>query len=167
MWVWVLLALLGLWVLQRPNPTRIYVNKDSPVNRVLEGVSVLKQTCTPPFWLSHGVLQTIFITILNRINLVPRWGMFMKHPVKFSRELLSVSAPLNDPHLLPGILALDWIECSKPQDAPILLILPGLTGHTFSLYVQVFAEYFARPESPFRVVVVNYRGSGGVDLIVS
>jgi len=91
----------------------------------------------------------------------------MKHPVKFSRELLSVSAPLNDPHLLPGILALDWIECSKPQDAPILLILPGLTGHTFSLYVQVFAEYFARPESPFRVVVVNYRGSGGVDLIVS
>ena len=68
---------------------------------------------------------------------------------------LSYSLRLTD----GGCVSLHWVDTSNVQDAPIVLVLHGLTGGSHSKYTTNFAHYMAnvisknRPEKPWRVVV--------------
>ena len=68
-----------------------------------------------------------------------------------------------------GVLALDWAANLPPQcdkhDAPVLLFLSGITGSSSDNYVK-YCMLDGMLQG-YRPVVMNYRGSGGVNLTVS
>jgi predicted alpha/beta-fold hydrolase len=63
-----------------------------------------------------------------------------------------------------GQVALDWLEDGCPANAPIIIILPGLTGHSQSQYIRCLV--LAANCIKLRAVVFNYRGLGGISLKV-
>lgn len=64
-----------------------------------------------------------------------------------------------------GEVGLDWKipEGDIPDNAPICLFLPGLTGDSQSEYIKSFVN-IARWKLNARCVVFNFRGRGGQDL---
>jgi predicted alpha/beta-fold hydrolase len=83
-------------------------------------------------------------TILTQI----RWNV----PLIYKRELV---------HLPDGgTLALDWVDnkqLENDQAAPIVLILPGLSGTSDSSYVRHMADVSVN--NGWRTVIMNYRGT--------
>ena len=64
-----------------------------------------------------------------------------------------------------GEISLDWLEENNMSpDTPIVILLPGLTGHSQSEYIKSFVN--AARASGARCVVFNNRGRGGVALKV-
>lgn len=61
-------------------------------------------------------------------------------------------------------MALDWLEDGCPANAPIVIILPGLTGDSQSQYVRCLL--LSANQMKLRTVVFNYRGLGGMSLKV-
>jgi predicted alpha/beta-fold hydrolase len=61
-------------------------------------------------------------------------------------------------------VALDWLEDGCPASAPIIIILPGLTGDSQTQYVRCLLLSANRMK--LRTVVFNYRGLGGMSLKV-
>lgn len=61
-----------------------------------------------------------------------------------------------------GEVALDWFENDCKEDAPIVVILPGLTGESQAEYIKCLVTN-ANKEG-LRCVVFNNRGLGGVPL---
>lgn len=94
-----------------------------------------------PFYLSNGHVETIFA------------ALFRKKPhINYSRELLRMPDG--------GTVALDAEDTEEhalPNDAPVLILLPGLTGGSEDSYVQ-HAVIHAR-EAGIRAVVFNGRGT--------
>lgn len=72
----------------------------------------------------------------------------------FHREILI----LND----GGEVALDWLEVGCGDDAPIIVILPGLTGESQAEYIKCLV--MQANCRGIRCVVFNNRGLGGVEL---
>lgn len=70
------------------------------------------------------------------------------------REILT----LND----GGEVALDWMDEGCASDAPIVLILPGLTGESQAEYIKCLV--LAAQAIGLRTVVFNNRGLGGMPL---
>lgn len=64
-----------------------------------------------------------------------------------------------------GQVALDWLEEKCVPNAPIVVILPGLTGASQADYVKALVR--AANRIGVRVVVFNNRGLGGVSLKVN
>ena len=88
----------------------------------------------------------MFASIL-RSQVLPR--------INYRRELLTLSDG--------GVVALDWLDGSCTQDAPVVLILPGLTGESQAEYIKFLV--LAANQAGLRAVVFNNRGLGGVDLL--
>ena len=63
-----------------------------------------------------------------------------------------------------GQVALDWLEDGCPHSAPIIIILPGLTGESQAEYIKCLVNSASRIK--LRVVVFNNRGLGGISLKV-
>ena len=63
-----------------------------------------------------------------------------------------------------GQVALDWLEDGCPNSAPIIVILPGLTGESQAEYIKCLVNSANRIK--LRVVVFNNRGLGGISLKV-
>jgi len=63
-----------------------------------------------------------------------------------------------------GQVALDWLEDDCPDSAPIVIILPGLTGESQAEYIKCLVNSANRIK--LRVVVFNNRGLGGISLKV-
>ena len=61
-------------------------------------------------------------------------------------------------------MALDWLEEGCPNSAPIIIILPGLTGESQAEYVKCLVN--SANHIKLRVVVFNNRGLGGISLKV-
>jgi len=61
-------------------------------------------------------------------------------------------------------VALDWLEDGCPESAPIVIILPGLTGESQAEYIKCLVNSASRIK--LRVVVFNNRGLGGIPLKV-
>lgn len=107
-------------------------------------VPILQEKYWPTLWCFESRLQTALASLLRSI-----------YPnVKYSREILE----LND----GGQVALDWLEDGCPANAPIVIILPGLTGDSQSQYVRCLSLSPNRVK--LRTVVFNYRGLGGMSL---
>ena len=61
-------------------------------------------------------------------------------------------------------MALDWLEDGCSDKAPIVIILPGLTGESQAEYVKCLVNSASRIK--LRAVVFNNRGLGGISLKV-
>lgn len=61
-----------------------------------------------------------------------------------------------------GEVALDWLEKNCAEDAPIVIILPGLTGESQAEYIKFLVT--AGNQKGIRCVVFNNRGLGGMEL---
>lgn len=64
-----------------------------------------------------------------------------------------------------GEVALDWMDGGCPENSPIVLILPGLTGESQAEYIKCLV--LAANSNGIRTVVFNNRGQGGMTLKVS
>ncbi|KAI3755187.1 hypothetical protein L1987_54982 [Smallanthus sonchifolius] len=108
-------------------------------------------------WLSSPHLQTTFLRFFGR------------PPVfNYRREVLSTGDG--------GIVALDWLarsdvmekedmgndEVHEDADTPIVIVIPGLTSDSDSVYIKHLTFYMAK--RGWNVVVSNHRGLGGVPL---
>ncbi|CAI9304378.1 unnamed protein product [Lactuca saligna] len=108
-------------------------------------------------WLSSPHLQTTFLRFFGR------------PPVfDYRREIFS----LDD----GGIVALDWLtrfdvmeneniangEAHQDSNMPIVVVIPGLTSDSDSVYIKHLTFYMAK--RGWNVVVSNHRGLGGVPL---
>jgi abhydrolase domain-containing protein 1/3 len=63
-----------------------------------------------------------------------------------------------------GEVALDWLETNCETDAPIIIILPGLTGESQAEYIKCLVT--SANCIGARTVVFNNRGLGGLSLKV-
>ncbi|KHJ90751.1 hydrolase, alpha/beta domain protein, partial [Oesophagostomum dentatum] len=113
--------------------------------RIDKHVPALKKVYTPPWWCPFGDAQTIVS------------GTFRKCPrLPFVREVVEFEDG--------GALGIDWLHPKNcPDDAPIILFLPGITGSTQDCaYILYPAQEMCARN--WRVVVYNPRGLGGVGL---
>lgn len=122
------------------------INKATPFKQFLHAhVPILAQKFWPTFWCVESRAQTVFASIL-RSQVLPR--------INYRRELLTLSDG--------GVVALDWLDGNCALDAPVVLILPGLTGESQAEYIKFLV--LAANQAGLRAVVFNNRGMGGVDL---
>ncbi|XP_026406110.1 embryogenesis-associated protein EMB8-like isoform X1 [Papaver somniferum] len=78
--------------------------------------------------------------------------------IRFRRECLRTADD--------GVVSLDWVcgdDTEIPIDAPVLILLPGLTGGSGDTYVQHMLARARRLR--WRVVVFNSRGCGGSPVV--
>ncbi|KAF7322957.1 AB hydrolase-1 domain-containing protein [Mycena chlorophos] len=102
----------------------------------------------PTWWLFNGHLQTIYCVA----------GDFSKTDVlRYKRQLIQV--------IEGGTIGLDFAPADAsqlPEDAPIIVVLHGLTGGSYESYVRsILVPAIARG---YRAVVVNFRGCAGVPI---
>uniref|UniRef100_A0A1L8DPU7 Putative phospholipase abhd3 n=1 Tax=Nyssomyia neivai TaxID=330878 RepID=A0A1L8DPU7_9DIPT len=112
---------------------------------LLKNVPTLEMKFWPTFWCVESRAQTVFASIL-RSQILPR--------INYRREMLTLKDG--------GEVALDWLEDSCDADAPLILILPGLTGESQAEYIKCLVT--AANLTGIRTVVFNNRGLGGVSL---
>ncbi|KAI7745959.1 hypothetical protein M8C21_029266 [Ambrosia artemisiifolia] len=108
-------------------------------------------------WLSSPHLQTTFLRFFGR------------PPVfNYRREVLDTGDG--------GIVALDWLarhdvvenddtgnnEVRQDANTPVVIVIPGLTSDSDSVYIKHLTFYMAK--RGWNVVVSNHRGLGGVPL---
>jgi predicted alpha/beta-fold hydrolase len=129
----------------------VYNSKASHIAKLVESLDILKHPYIPTFWLAWGHAQTITSAIFRPIQGYAPW----------KREVITVKASKYID--VDGPLALDWITPpgykDLSEDAPILLLVPGLSGDTWSQYIHVFGWKSA---GAYRVVCVNFRGGAGI-----
>ncbi|KAJ7063282.1 Alpha/Beta hydrolase protein [Mycena amicta] len=109
-------------------------------------------TFRPVWWLRSGHLQTIYCVT----------GDFTKTDVlQYNRKLLRV--------VEGGTIGLDFApaDASKvPPEAPIIVVLHGLSGGSYESYVRSILVPACTPVEQgglgYRAVVVNFRGCAGV-----
>lgn len=106
---------------------------------------ILEQKFWPTFWCVESRAQTVFAAIL-RSQVMPR--------INYRRELLTLADG--------GVVAIDWLDGNSSLDAPVVIILPGLTGESQAEYIKFLV--LAANQAGLRAVVFNNRGMGGVDL---
>lgn len=113
----------------------------------MKNVPLWEMKFWPTFWCVESRAQTVFASLLRQAVLPA---------IDYRRELLT----LRD----GGEVALDWSDNNCDDDAPVVLILPGLTGDSQSEYIKCLIA--AANSFRGRVVVFNNRGLGGVALKV-
>ncbi|KAJ8520423.1 hypothetical protein ONZ45_g2789 [Pleurotus djamor] len=109
---------------------------------------------TPAWWLFNGHLQTIYCVL----------GDFTKtDKVLYERKYLRLQDG--------GTLGLDFTPADPtvtPKDAPIVVVMHGLTGGSYESYVRCILRPACMPVAEgglgYRAVVVNFRGCAGVPI---
>lgn len=113
----------------------------------MKNVPLLEMKFWPTFWCVESRAQTVFASLLRQA---------MLPDLDYRRELLTLKDG--------GEVALDWSDNNCEDNAPVILILPGLTGASQSEYIKCLIA--AANNFRARVVVFNNRGLGGVALKV-
>uniref|UniRef100_A0A2M4ARU7 Putative phospholipase abhd3 n=1 Tax=Anopheles triannulatus TaxID=58253 RepID=A0A2M4ARU7_9DIPT len=108
-------------------------------------IPTLEHKFWPTFWCFESRAQTVFASII-RSNIMPA--------IDYRREVLTLSDG--------GEVALDWMEQGCDPEAPIIIILPGLTGESQAEYIKCLVT--AANRIGIRTVVFTNRGLGGVAL---
>lgn len=115
---------------------------------LLENCPILHDRYWPTFWCFGTHAQTALANILR--GRLP--------DLAYQREILAMKDG--------GIISLDWLEnCPKESRhfQPVVIFLPGLTGHSQTEYVKSLVPIAAKLGC--RSVVFNNRGRGGVDIV--
>ncbi|CAK4640064.1 hypothetical protein LEN26_018775 [Aphanomyces euteiches] len=124
---------------------QLVYNGSSKLNAfIAENCATLQSKFHPPWWAMSGHVQVLLTVIWPQAN------------IKYSREMLRLPDG--------GHVAVDWCKgtAGLPENAPILLLLHGLTGCSAG-YRSYCAEAL---NAGFRPVVFNKRGHGGTTLTV-
>ncbi|XP_063617082.1 protein ABHD1 [Cydia splendana] len=108
-------------------------------------VPLLQTPYWPTPWCVEARLQTVLGSILR--------SLLLPH-ARYRREVLRLADG--------GQVALDWLENSAGPGAPVLLVLPGLTGGSQADYVRALCA--AARQLGAQAVVFHYRGLGGIKL---
>lgn len=108
---------------------------------LLQNVPDIDTKFWPTFWCVESRAQTIFASIL-RSSILPQ--------IQYRREILVLKDG--------GEVALDWLEDGIEPTAPLILILPGLTGESQAEYIKCLV--MSAKKTGMRTVVFNYRGLG-------
>ncbi|THV06770.1 AB-hydrolase YheT [Dendrothele bispora CBS 962.96] len=108
----------------------------------------------PAWWLKNGHLQTMFSVFNDLSQVDPMW---------YRRQLLEL--------VDGGTLGLDFAPIDDSvlrEDTPIIVVQHGLTGGSYEPYLKaIVARAIEPPERGglgYRVVVVHFRGCGGVPM---
>jgi len=103
----------------------------------------LQEKYAPPLFLSGGHIETIFAALYRR-----------DPKPEYRRELLTTEDG--------GTVALDWLDCPQtralPEDAPALILVPGLGGASSCATLAYMA--MAAAARGMRTLVFNCRGTG-------
>jgi predicted alpha/beta-fold hydrolase len=100
--------------------------KDTPFNRqLLDECKVIQNSYEPTFWMVNAHVQV-------------QWAEHIKKRpnMDLQREFLNTRDG--------GTVCLDWYNATQDPEAPILILLHGLTGGSHSKYVRHFAEYMVQ-----------------------
>jgi len=108
---------------------------------LLKKVPSIETKYWPTWWCVESRAQTIFASIL-RSTALPQ--------IRYHREILTLKDG--------GEVALDWLEDNCQPEAPLILVLPGLTGESQAEYIKCLV--MAANKAGIRMVVFNYRGLG-------
>jgi len=144
--------------LLRVDQPALLLQDDSERLRLLIGRIPSLREYRPPPLLPTGLLQSAFAE-----KYAPE---MIETP--FSRQTVRLAALRNSqstccPRFVPeGIVSIDWLQQS-PVDAPICILIPGLTGSSSSGYIRRAA--LALHQTGVRVGCFNPRSRGGNDLI--
>ena len=150
-----LLALRALWQRARRG-NRVTFKADSALTtRIVGRLSGVLHEYRAPVWLCGGLLQTASTEVLP----VPQLAL-RRERVELPRLQTEADHTTCSPKDVPaGVVSLDWLDVER-EDAPIALIVPGLTGDSGSGYVRRVAREL-HDKHGFRVACYNPRGRGG------
>eukprot|EP00755_Sulcionema_specki_P032317 Sspe_Gene.98481::Locus_71897_Transcript_1_6_Confidence_0.400_Length_1285::g.98481::m.98481 len=159
MYIWFLAGsaiCIGILLNRRRKPLLSYDRNSELIRKVLSVMPTLNESYIPTPYLVGGVLQTISAEVDSKhINL----------PYETERLLLprlEGSNRLCCPSVVPeGQISLDWVHSTR-RDAPVVIIIPGLTGDSTSPYVRRLAD--SCRQAGFTVACFNPRGRGGNSL---
>ncbi|CRK96417.1 CLUMA_CG009833, isoform A [Clunio marinus] len=112
---------------------------------LLKNVPTLDVKYWPTFWCFESRAQTVFASFI-RSTIMP--------DIEYRREILRLKDG--------GEVALDWLEIGCADDAPVVVILPGLTGESQAEYIKCLATQANK--NGIKCVVFNNRGLGGISL---
>lgn len=110
-------------------PVELHSKKGSKFARFLRrSLDILNEDYRPTLWCFESRFQTVFASIVRHFI----------SDIAYKREILKFSDG--------GEAGLDWLEAKEREsqvkdedyDGPIILFLPGLTGHSQSEYIKSF-----------------------------
>ncbi|KAJ6596869.1 Alpha/Beta hydrolase protein [Mycena vulgaris] len=127
---------------------------ESLKNLVEERCPSLRSKFSPVWWLFNGHLQTLYCVL----------GDFSKTDrLQYNRMFLRL--------VDGGTIGLDFAPADSSkvrEDAPIIVVLHGLTGGSYESYVRAILEPACRAVENgglgYRAVVMNFRGCAGVPI---
>ena len=113
---------------------------------------VFQSVYSPTLYLINGHLQTFFYAIIEKIT---KKEDFYPH----DRTLV----PLPD----GGQISVDCTVCKEVDEhfnetTPIVVILPGLTGNRYDLYIKALISEVVQRR--YKCVILNHRGCSGTPL---
>ena len=130
----------------------LYYKPSEFTEKILSTCPSLSVRFRPTIWLWNGFLQTFFAGSAG----VRRGKTIFCDDLDYEREFLKLPDS--------GLMSIDWTLNSN-DTKKILLVGPGLTGHSKSQYTRTIA--FKAMELGFRVAVLHGRGIGGNKLTVT
>jgi len=146
-----------------PKPAHVAVKKckDTDETEQISLRTLVESRCQslftefhPIWWLFNGHLQTIYCVL----------GDFSKNDhMWYNRKYIRLSDG--------GTLGLDFAPTEDPNvkdDAPIVVVMHGLTGGSYEPYVRAILHRACAPVEKgglgYRAVVINFRGCAGVPI---
>lgn len=134
--------------LRAADQVEVLVNQESFNKQLLTRINILKEPYKRPLLLSNCHVETIFAAYFRTLP-----------TIQYKRECLKM--------VDGGTVALDWPvggedaglwSSDLPEDAPVLVLLPGLTGGSGDTYVRHMLVRARK--AGWRPVVFNSRGCG-------
>ena len=140
------------WFARRlhPKPPKLMMSETSRLAQTIrEQSSVLTKPYYVTPWLFNGVVQTLSSLIPMRKRTVYTQREII-HLEKISKPPLITCCPDVVP---PGVVSVDWLmpDCGFDDATPIVIIVPGLTGHSHSTYIERVSAHFAKTVQKYRV----------------
>ena len=101
-------------------PVVLHVNQNSGYGSFIREtlLPIISDNYYPTFWCWEARMQTVFASFIRAT--LPN--------IHYRREILRLSDG--------GEVVLDWRDNGASHDTPIVLFLPGLTGHSQSEYIK-------------------------------
>jgi len=141
--LFILLSLIGRWWIFRHDKTALFYGKTKKNMKIISLCKKLECYNDIPIWCNLPVVGGFVQSVYN--------SQIRKGPRHDSQKI-----QVDNNY---GPIAVHWVVCDLPSDAPILCIIPGIAGHYDNDYVKNFV-HFCKDIGKYRVVVMNWPGCG-------
>ncbi|GBG33866.1 Monoacylglycerol lipase ABHD2 [Hondaea fermentalgiana] len=134
-----------------------YSAESEKSSRLVQSIRHVAATYVAPWWAPTGVLQTIVAELMST---EPELAKGFRRETLQLAEMKKRPESTCCPDVVPsGVVSLDWLDGDRPATAPIILLVPGLTGSSESAFIRRAAKHLTA--AGFRVACYNPRGRGG------